>query len=122
MNIAIKGVTLENVQTAGSLVAIFEAIIRERQFQHGKYGPVLTRSQNIDGGGWHPGPVIQGPGGHELGTWLIILEKELEEAKVAAVHGGSKATSGRNSIRSELIQCAAVCVAALEQHGLEEQS
>lgn len=121
MRIAIRGVTPETVDTAATLAAIFGAIIRERQFQHTKYGPVLEQSINIDGGGYHPGPMIQGPGGHELGTWLIILEKELEEAKVAAVHGGSKATSGRNSIRSELIQCAAVCVAALEQHGLGEQ-
>jgi hypothetical protein len=87
------------------------AIKAERKFQDKKYGPVLNPMVT--------GPE-QGPGGHELGTWLIILEKELEEAKKAAVHGGSKETSGRNSIRSELVQCAAVCVAALEQHGLEE--
>lgn len=96
----------------GNRAKIFSAILDERNFQDEKYGPVTT--------GTHPAHIVQGPGGHELGTWLIILEKELEEAKKAAVHGGSKDTSGRNSIRQELVQCAAVCVAALEQHGLEE--
>lgn len=101
------------------LAAIFEALVREREWQDDKYGPVIMRNANGEDMYDHNTP-LQGKGGHELGTWLIILEKELEEAKVAAVHGGSKATSGRNSIRQELVQVAAVCVAALEQHGLEE--
>lgn len=87
---------------------IFAAIMAERQFQDKKYGPILTPQGN------------QGPGGHELAAWTLIIEKELEEAKNAAIHGGFANTSGRNSIRAELIQVAAVCVAALEQHGLEE--
>jgi len=120
MNMQIRGVTPENAETAASLVEIFEAIIRERQFQHEKYGGVLQPTYNIEYGNKIIDGSCQGPGGHELGSWLIVLEKELEEAKKAAVHGGSKETAGRNSIRSELIQCAAVCVAALEQHGLEE--
>jgi hypothetical protein len=99
---------------------IMEAILRERSFQDKKYGLVLQPTYNIEAGNPMIDGQCQGPGGHELGTWLIILEKELEEAKRAAVHGGSKETSGRNSIRSELVQIAAVCVAALEQHGLEE--
>lgn len=82
--------------------AIFAAIVDERQFQDQKYGP------------------ITGKGGHELGAWLIIAESELAEAKKALVHGGSKEVKGRDTIRAELVQLAAVCVAALEQHGLTE--
>ena len=99
---------------------IYMAIVKEREFQDQKYGPVLQPAVSTHAGNPYIDGETQGPGGHELGTWLIILEKELEEAKKAAVHGGSKEMSGRNSIRSELVQCAAVCVAALEQHGLEE--
>lgn len=94
---------------------VFHAIAKEREFQDGKYGPVLDRSDiglSIE---------TQGPGGHELGAWIIIIEKELEEAKLAVIHGGSKRAAGRDSIRSELVQVAAVCVAALEQHGLVEE-
>lgn len=88
---------------------IFEAIEKERKFQDQKYGSVLTMHMN------------QGPGGHELPGWTLVAEKELEEAKDAAVHGGSKQIKGRNSVRQELVQVAAVCVAALEQHGLAEE-
>lgn len=51
---------------------------------------------------------------HGMGTWLLLIESELDEAKLAAVKGGK----GRNSVRHELIQVAALCVAALEDHGL----
>jgi hypothetical protein len=51
---------------------------------------------------------------HGMGTWLLLIESELDEAKLAAVKGGS----GRNSVRHELVQVAALCVAALEDHGL----
>lgn len=82
--------------------AILKAVMAERKFQDEKYG-------TIDKGG-----------GHELGAWLIIIESELNEAKKALVHGGSKKASGRDSIRAELVQVAAVCFAALEQHGVSE--
>jgi len=92
---------------------IIDAILKERQFQDAKYGPVLDP---------HPlsTPGAQGPGGHELGTWSVILESEVAEFKKALVHGGSKAAKGRDSARAELVQIAAVAIAALEQHGLEE--
>lgn len=99
------------------IAGIFEAIVKEREFQDKKYGVVLTVA---------PAPtrtlelIEQGPGGHELGAWLIIAESELAEAKKALVHGGSKEAKGRDTIRAELVQLAAVCVAALEQHGLTE--
>lgn len=72
---------------------IYDAISQERDFQDNKHGT-------------DP---------HEMGTWLMILEFELAEAKEALVKGGI----GRDSVRHELIQIAAVAVAALEQHGLE---
>ena len=89
---------------------VFDAISRERDFQDAKYGPVTIPPFNRE----------QGRGGHELGTWLVILRKELEEAETAIVHGGSKQGTGRNHVRAELVQIAAVAVAALEQHGLTE--
>ena len=98
------------------LMRIMAAIRRERDFQDKKYGPVLVESMVRSDG------PKQGPGGHELGSWLIVIEKELDEAKDAAIHGGMKGKAGRNTIRAELIQIAAVCVAALEQHGLEEDA
>src|SRR2546430_15978414 len=98
---------------------IWAAILKERTYQDDKYGPVLEQSMNLDGGGYHPGPMIQGKGGHELAAWLLVIEKELNEAKEAATGGGLTRT-GRHTTRAELVQIAAVCVAALEQHGLEE--
>lgn len=102
------------------IVGIFEAIVKEREFQDKKYGAVLDskpRFDNCPAGEW---VTEQGKGGHELGAWLIIAESELAEAKKALVHGGSKEAKGRDTIRAELVQLAAVCVAALEQHGLQE--
>ena len=95
---------------------IIDAILKERQFQDTKYGPVLLPSITTNGTLTPP----QGPGGHELGTWSVILESEVAEFKKALVHGGSKKATGRDSARAELVQIAAVAIAALEQHGLEE--
>jgi hypothetical protein len=71
---------------------VFAAITAERDFQDRKHG--------VDP--------------HGIGTWLLLIESELGEAKLAAVKGGV----GRDSVRHELIQIAALCVAALENHGL----
>lgn len=100
---------------SGRILEIMAAITRERQFQDAKYGPVLEQDPES-----RILSQVQGRGGHELGSWLIIIEKELDEAKDAAIHGGMKGRTGRNTVRAELVQIAAVCVAALEQHGLEE--
>jgi hypothetical protein len=81
--------------------AIFNAIVRERQFQDQKYGPVNRG------------------GGHDLTGWLIVLQKELAEAMEAATGHGKKSRTGRNTVRAEILQIAAVAVAALEQHGLD---
>lgn len=113
------GPVKEPMPRAG-IAGIFEAIVEERKFQDNKYGKVLEPFGEDVGMG-APIGVRQGPGGHELGAWLIIAEKELDEAKDALVHGGSKKIKGRNTIRAELVQLAATCVAALEQHGLQEK-
>lgn len=93
------------------LLQIMNAIAQERKWQDDKYGPVLMHEDNDE---------IPGTGGHPLGEWLIIIEKELDEAKDALVHGGFQTKKGRDSIRAEIVQIAAVCCAALEQHGIEE--
>lgn len=74
------------------------ALLDERRFQDLKWGP------------------INNGGGHTLGEWILLIEAELAEAKEALIKGGV----GRNSIRSELTQIGALCLAALEQHGVNE--
>lgn len=87
--------------------ALLRRVMEERAHQDRKYGPVGTTE--------HPGP-----GGHDLSGWLIVIEKELHEAKEAATGHGRRNNTGRNSTRAEILQIAAVCFAALEQHGLPE--
>ena len=72
---------------------IFNAVVRERNYQDNKHGV----------------------GNHSIGSWLLILEAELSEAKEAAI----KPKTGRDNVISEVIQCMAVCVACLEQYGIE---
>ncbi len=74
--------------------AVTVAIMEERQFQNQKHGTV----EDVP---------------HSLGEWVLLIEAELEEAKRALIKGGS----GRDSVRSELIQVAALVFACLEQHG-----
>lgn len=78
------------------LTAVIGAVHKERQFQDAKWGTVDERP-------------------HSLAEWVLIAEAELEEAKHAVIKGGS----GRNSVRSEMVQVMAVLQAALEQHGIE---
>lgn len=70
------------------------AVIEEREFQDKKHGVE----------------------GHTLGAWALVIEAELDEFKLAIIKGGK----GRDNVINELIQIAATCVAALEQHGVEE--
>lgn len=104
-----------------TLMEIMAAVGRERRFQDEKYGPVLRNDYKAE---VVPATdvthAVQGPGGHELAAWLLVIEKELDEAKDAAVHGGFAKPTGRNTVRQELIQIMAVCAAALEQHGVTE--
>ena len=76
---------------------VFAAIDRERSWQEQKWGA------NAD----HP---------HTVGEWLLIVEAELQEAKQGWVKGKGDADALR-----ELVQVAAVAVAALEQHGTLER-
>lgn len=48
-----------------------------------------------------------------MGEWILLMESELAEAKHALIKGGR----GRDTVRHEIIQVGALCVAALEQHG-----
>ena len=50
---------------------------------------------------------------HEAGTWILLIEAELAEANSALIKGGR----GRDTWTNELIQVAALCCAAVEQHG-----
>lgn len=74
---------------------IMAAIARERKFQDQKHG--------------HP---RDNP--HSIGAWLLTIEQELDEAKRACTKGGE----GRDNVVSEIVQIAALCVACLEQWGI----
>lgn len=76
---------------------VLVAVHNERRFQDDKWGSIASNP-------------------HDFGTWFILIEAELAEAKEALIKGGS----GRNSLRNELIQVAALCFAALEQHGVKD--
>lgn len=82
---------------------VLQAVLEERAYQDKKYGPP-----------------VKGRAGHELPGWLLVVEKELNEAKEAATGHGRERATGRHTTRAELVQIAAVCIAALEQHGLEK--
>lgn len=72
---------------------IFNAINDERAFQDQKWGDLHNRP-------------------YDLGTWLLIMEAELQEAKHALLKEGIENTL------QELLQTVTVGVAALEQHGV----
>ena len=54
---------------------------------------------------------------HTVGEWILILEAEIRESKDAWVKKG-----GDVSALAEILQVAAVAVAALEQHGIVERA
>lgn len=80
-----------------TLEEVFEKIRAEREYQDNKWGTIEE----------HP---------HDLPGYLLIMRKELEEAE----NGWMKNSSGRNSALQEILQVAAVAVAALQQHGFED--
>jgi hypothetical protein len=75
---------------------VIEAISIEREFQDQKHGS-LDKSP------------------HTIGEWILIMEAELQEAKVALIKGGK----GRDSVLREILQTTAVGFACLEQHGID---
>ena len=74
-----------------------DCIVTERYYQDDKHGTIEEQ-------------------GHEIGEWLILIEAELEEAKAGLVKG----KKGRDHVMSEIIQIAALALAAIEQHGAGE--
>lgn len=78
------------------ILEVFDAIIEERRHQDDKYGSVNARKT-------------------ALNEFFKIIQLEIQEAFI----GFCKNTEGRHSARSELVQVAAVAIAALQQHGLE---
>lgn len=74
---------------------IYDAIDRERIYQDEKYPP---------------------HNGHNVGAWLTIIRGELQEAEHAWLKSKSKEDL------KEILQIASVCVACLEQWGVEERN
>ena len=72
---------------------IFHAIEDERDYQEAKWG---TNDE-------HP---------HDLGSWVLIMEGELQEAKDAFMKAKP------DEILKEILQVITVGVACLEQHGV----
>ena len=83
------------VECSAPQAVALRAIAREREFQDRKHG--------------HPN---DNP--HSVGAWLLCIEAELQEAKAACIKGGK----GRDNVINEIVQVAALCVACLEQHGI----
>ncbi len=73
--------------------AVYDALGRERDHQDRKWG------------------TLQEGGSHSLAGWLLILEDHLQKAKAAWNR------TNTDDARRELVQCAAIAVAALEEHG-----
>lgn len=76
--------------------AVVDAICGERRFQDRKWGPIESNP-------------------HTLAGWLLVMRKELDEAELALIKGGT----GRDSVMQEILQVIAVGCAAIEQHGLD---
>jgi hypothetical protein len=76
---------------------VVRAICEERGFQNSKHGTIEM--------------VPHTPAG-----WLFLIRHELQEAEHALIKGGM----GRDAWRHELVQVAALCMACLEQHGLDQ--
>jgi hypothetical protein len=72
---------------------VFDAINQERSYQDQKWG--VNNPQSLPG-------------------FLLIAKGELNEA----IDGWIKNRQGRNSPLAELLQVAAVCVAAMERYGI----
>ena len=89
-------VEVANENEEYSISEVFDEVRAERQHQDDKWGPLGDKNQSLVG-------------------FLLILRKELEEAEM----GWMKNKSGRDSALGEIVQIAAVAVAALQQYGFE---
>lgn len=79
-----------------TLSEVLEAVKRERKYQDQKYGQLESRMMSI-------------------GDWILVLEEEVAEARLAWVKGRSE-----DALR-EILQVATVAVAAILQHGVVER-
>jgi hypothetical protein len=82
--------------TPSPFMLVVGAVVEERIHQDHKHGSIED----------YP---------HTLGEWILIMESELAEAKLALIKGGK----GRDAVKNEIVQVLATGFAALEQHGLE---
>lgn len=73
-----------------------ESVKTERDYQDSKWGALDEKNQSVAG-------------------YLVILEKELEEAK----NGWMKNKSGKDSALAEIRQIAAVAIACMQQYGTD---
>jgi len=76
---------------------IFQAILRERNYQDKKWGDVIE----------YP---------HTVFEWIGIMERELAEAKEAFFQRPAE-----EKMLEEILQVVAVGVACIEQHGIVER-
>lgn len=87
-------------ETIGKLKAtlpeVLEAVQREREYQDQKYGQLENRTMSV-------------------GDWILVLEEEVAEARLACVKGRSE-----DALR-EILQVATVAVATICQHGVVER-
>lgn len=88
--------TNDPIQQYARRVEIFNAIRRERHYQDRKYGTIAQRNLTLD-------------------DYIVIMSDELCEA------GISFRADDLDNARCELLQVAAVAIAALEAHGLVER-
>ena len=79
-----------------TLSEVLEAVKREREYQDRKYGGLDSRTMSV-------------------GDWILVLEEEIAEARLAWVKGRSE-----EALR-EILQVATVAVAAILQHGVVER-
>lgn len=59
--------------------------------------------------------------GHSVAGWLFLIRKEMEEAEDALIRGAAAkgGAVGRDHVLHEILQVATLCVACLQQHGLD---
>lgn len=76
--------------------AVVDAVEIERRFQDCKWGPIEANP-------------------HTLAGWLLLMRKELDEAEMALIKGGT----GRDAVMQEILQVVALGAAAIEQHGVD---
>ncbi len=83
--------------TSSNRLSVFDAIVAERAYQDEKWGTIKDNP-------------------HTIPEWILIMEKELAEAKAAYFQRPAD-----REMLDEIRQVIAVGVACLEQHGVVER-